>query len=270
MKYYLKNDLIKLTVDSYAAEMHELALIADSINVLWQGDPKFWKGRNPTLFPQVGKPKSGTISFKGQDYQMGNHGFLRNSEFALRAKSETSLTLGLKANEATLSQYPYDFDLTITYSLKGQRVQITYRIINNDQEVMPFGFGLHPAFNCPLIEGECFEDYYLSFENEETITHNRKFDLKEHLFAGDATTIIKNPNSSFVTLCGGQKAVKVEMASFPYLAIWKKENAPFICIEPWLSPSGCFEDYQHKQQNNSIIQLDSQRELLVSYSIEII
>ena len=30
-----------------------------------------------------------------------------------------------------------------------------------------------------------------------------------------------------------QPILTMEFSDFPYLAIWSKPNAPFICIEPW-------------------------------------
>ena len=33
---------------------------------------------------------------------------------------------------------------------------------------MPFTFGLHPGFNCPLCEGEAFEDYTMRFSNPDS------------------------------------------------------------------------------------------------------
>ena len=32
---------------------------------------------------------------------------------------------------------------------------------------MPFFIGGHPGFNCPLLDGETYEDYYLEFEKED-------------------------------------------------------------------------------------------------------
>ena len=38
----------------------------------------------------------------------------------------------------------------VTYKLEGATVKIIYKIVNDSDKVMPFGFGQHPAFNCPL------------------------------------------------------------------------------------------------------------------------
>ena len=34
--------------------------------------------------------------------------------------------------------------------------------------IMPFFVGGHPAFNCPIVAGDDYTDYYVEFEKEET------------------------------------------------------------------------------------------------------
>ena len=46
---------------------------------IWNGDPAYWPGRNPVLFPIVGGLKGGKISIGGETYEMGRHGFARQS-----------------------------------------------------------------------------------------------------------------------------------------------------------------------------------------------
>ena len=40
---------------------------------------------------------------------------------------------------------------------------------------MPYFIGGHPGFNCPLLDDEVYEDYYLEFEKEETCSVPRPF-----------------------------------------------------------------------------------------------
>ena len=45
---------------------------------------------------------------------------------------------------------------------------------------------------------------------------------------------LKNIQSNAITILHNEKAyLKIEFENFPFLGIWKKENAPFLCIEPW-------------------------------------
>ena len=40
---------------------------------------------------------------------------------------------------------------------------------------MPYFIGGHPGFNCPLLDDEVYEDYYLESEKEETCSVPRPF-----------------------------------------------------------------------------------------------
>ena len=118
---------------------------------------------------------------------------------------------------------------------------------------MPFSFGLHPGFRCPLCEGERFEDYTVRFSQPEKMTQlvmdlsgktpyeNKAVSLQEipcdyALFAQYSTLIYRGMKSSFVTLEGkAHHGVKVDISGYPLFAVWTADtDAPFICLEPWL------------------------------------
>ncbi len=40
---------------------------------------------------------------------------------------------------------------------------------------LPYFIGGHPGFNCPLLDGESYEDYYLEFEKVESCTVPKSF-----------------------------------------------------------------------------------------------
>ena len=165
--YRLENEAIKLEISSDGAQIYSFVYKEDASQRMWNGDPKYWKQRNPILFPQVGNTYNKTQIFKDKECHLGNHGFARYSEFSYVKGDKESLTLSLKDDENTYKDYPYHFEMIVKYKLIGKKVEISYRIINNDESVMPFGFGLHPAFMCPIYEGERFEDYHLEFSSYE-------------------------------------------------------------------------------------------------------
>ena len=46
--------------------------------------------------------------------------------------------------------------------------------------------------------------------------------------------VFKHMKSNELTLSKKNKPVlSVQLEGFPYLGIWTKPNAPFLCIEPW-------------------------------------
>jgi len=82
-------------------------------DLLWDGDPTFWTGRSPLLFPIVGEAKGNRITVAGTHYEIGRHGFARTSRFALVASEVARCTWRLEASEATRRQYPFAFRLDV-------------------------------------------------------------------------------------------------------------------------------------------------------------
>ena len=137
MIYSISNKELTVKVSSLGAELFSVVGNNSGYEFVWQGDPKFWKDRSPTLFPICGQLYNGKYTYNGKEYKMGGHGFARKFEFALKAQTDRSLTLTLSVNEATKEIYPFDFELDITYSLDGNKLTVSADIKNNGDEIMP-------------------------------------------------------------------------------------------------------------------------------------
>ncbi len=163
------------------------------------------------------------------------------------------LKFGLTADQESMAQYPYNFVLDITYELQDNKLQVTYEVTNKDQRDMPFSIGAHPAFSTPRIVDQQMQEYLLVFEKPETLDRHyienglvsgerervldneKKLALHPKIFERDAL-IFKNPQSDSVSLLSqsdGKKLVEMHFEGFPYLGIWQKVGADYICIEPW-------------------------------------
>lgn len=255
MQITIFNQALRLTVDTLGAQMMRLA-DAGGCEYLWQGDPKYWADRAPTLFPFIGRLTGNSYKLCGKVYPMGIHGFAAASEFSVAEQSESCLVLTLDGS-ANYDSYPFDFVLTITYRLAGSRLEITYAVRNNGNSTMPFGIGGHPGFRVPLNTGEAFEDYYLEFSqccqpdrvgfsptvylsghDEAYPLEDRKRIRLQHSLFDDDAIILKNMARE-VALCSQKtgKRLTVTYPQMPYLGIWHwpKTDAPYVCIEPWTS-----------------------------------
>ena len=82
MEYTLKHGSLTAIAESHGGELVSLK-DGTGTEYIWQGDPAYWSGRNPNLFPIVGALKNGTVSIDGIPYHMDRHGFARNSEFSV-------------------------------------------------------------------------------------------------------------------------------------------------------------------------------------------
>ncbi|MDQ0194660.1 galactose mutarotase-like enzyme [Paenibacillus wynnii] len=206
------------------------------------------------LFPIVCAVNNGEIKVDGKSYPLKNHGFVRHNEFELVEASESRAVYRHTYNETTLEIYPFKFDLYITYTLEGNKLEIDYRVDNIDEQEIFFQLGTHPAFNCPLDEGGHIQDYYLEFEQKETLERlfmNKSNQLisgksevvleNEHILPlshemfEEGALVFRNVNSHRVALKSKEstKSVVLSYENFPYMGVWQPKNAPFVCVEPW-------------------------------------
>lgn len=233
MIYTLENDIAILKVDTFACEIASFKRKDKPIEYMWNGDKQYWANRNPLLFPHVSAPTNKILNFKGTDAKVNNHGFARKSEFTFLKQNDNSLLFELNSNEDTLKEYPYHFRLLVKYTLIDNKVIIEYEVINKEDGPIYFGFGQHPAFNCPLDKNKKFNDYYIEFDKEDVI--DKKLNLSYELFDKHPTYIIKNPKSRIFTLSDGTNKVIMRVDDkYKIFAIWTP-HAPFVCLEPWVN-----------------------------------
>ena len=253
MLYTIENDLLTLSVSTDACEMHSLKRKGSDYEYLWNGDPTYWKGRNPLLFPQVSSTSTKTNIIDGKEYPMGNHGFARNSEFELVSDKNNKLVFLLKDNEETHKQYPFSFEIYVTYSLKDNAVLIDYEVVNTNDRKMPFGFGLHPGFMCD----EGLKDSYVTFNNG----HEFKLNF-DQLYP----TYFEEPMPSSATLHTNGHEIKLDFDGFKHLALWSP-NGPFVCIEPWMNLN-VRDDRPFEEREENIV-LEPGASFKIGYSITV-
>ncbi len=243
----LKNDCLTVLVSPLGAELK--SIIKDNTQRLWQGDPAWWNGQAPLLFPICGCLSEGRYLYKGVSYNLPMHGFGRSSVFEIESVDNTKAVFLLKSDIETLKVYPFEFELRVIYELKENRISITYVVINKTDGEMYFSVGSHEAYNC---EGKT-EDYEMFFEKNEPLVNylldgpllngktedmvyvNGALTFTDEKFRELDTYIFLNTESKKVTLRkkGSDKSISVEFPGIDNLLIWKEPGSEFFCIEPW-------------------------------------
>lgn len=267
MQYTLHKGPLTAAVDTQGGELVSFRDGAGT-EYIWGGDPAYWAGRNPILFPIVGSLKNGRVDIGGQSYEMGRHGFARGMEFAPVEQGEDFVALELRETEETLACYPFPFSLRVTHRLLEDGFSTAFSVQNTGGSPMPFCIGGHTAIRIP--EGERFEDFHLLFDQAETadshllspqgiILHDGRkamldgtgtLALDYQDFAQMDTLIFSMLRSGNVSLVHREtgRGVRLDFHEFPMVAFWTKPGAPFLCMEPWLgcaawdNESGRFKD----------------------------
>ena len=267
MIFELKKGNLRATAQTRGGELASLR-DGGGREYIWEGDPAFWPGQNPILFPIVGSLLNGKIQINGTTYEMGRHGFARGMEFAPVEQGEDFVALELRETEETLACYPFPFSLRVTHRLLEDGFSTTFSVQNTGGSPMPFCIGGHTAIRIP--EGERFEDFHLLFDQAETadshllspqgiILHDGRkamldgtgtLALDYQDFAQMDTLIFSMLRSGNVSLVHREtgRGVRLDFHEFPMVAFWTKPGAPFLCMEPWQgcaawdNESGRFED----------------------------
>ena len=226
MQVVLENEALKVTINSFGAELASIRGKATDTEYLWNADAKFWKRTAPVLFPFVGSLKNKEYHYEGKTYSMGQHGF------------------------------PLEFILKIGYELEGKDLKVIWQVENPDTKTLYFSIGGHPAFMCPVDEKGKQSEYYFKFDTDKDLTYGLVADdgqglmgqqkdvlpvkngyaqITEHLFDRDAL-IVEDRQASAVSLCTPDKKPYVTLSfDAPLFGLWSPagKGAPFICIEPW-------------------------------------
>ena len=247
MLYTIENDYIKLSVKDFGCEITSIFGKKNEREYLWQGNEAIWSGQSPILFPVIGRLLDDCYRFSGKQYAMPKHGFARRMLWEFKEQGENSLSFILKENEETLKLYPFSFTLTVTYTLKENTLSVAHEIQNNGEGMMYFSIGAHPAFNCKIgdslyfdtDEALCCEKIDLERslvldERSMLLNGEREIVVTEDIFKEDAL-ILSGMKSEYITLKAKDSSYSVRFffGKAPYLGLWAKPGAPYICIEPW-------------------------------------
>jgi len=77
-RFKMENDRLVVTIDDLGAELVSIYDKKYSRELIWQGDPAWWKRQAPILFPNVGKFYGGEYLYQGRHYVQDQHGFARD------------------------------------------------------------------------------------------------------------------------------------------------------------------------------------------------
>ena len=281
--------MLKIGSSKHGAELTSIKL--NGIERLHQGNEiidengkPYWGRHAPILFPIVGKLKDNKTEINGKFYEITQHGFARDMDFEEIENNEEKHKYVLKSNNETLKKFPFEFELYVEYQINENELTTKYTVINKDKKDMIFGIGGHPAFICDYSK----ENYELEFEKQEdkiefyklrecllktepinSILEDNKIKLTKNIFDEDAI-IMKNMNSNKVILKdikNDKNILEFDFEGFPYLAIWSKKGAPFVCIEPWQNHTDSIDSNGKFCEKENILKLKDNEKFECSYKV---
>lgn len=277
MLYTIHNDALTVAIDGLGAQLMSITA-ADGTEYLWNGDPAYWAGRAPNLFPYVGRLTNDRYTYGGKTYEMTRHGFAKRTVFTPVDQGVENLTLRMTDTPESRESYPFAFRFDISYVLEGSTLVIVYAVENLGGETMYFGLGGHPGFRVPLEAGKNFEDYRLTFARPSQpcqvllsdsymlsgrdaaypLENGTTLPLRHALFDHDAV-ILKNFERTMTLSAGeGTRGLTLSCPRMRYLGIWHQPgtSAPYVCLEPWASLPSRQDVVEDLAQQNDLLSLE--------------
>ncbi len=240
----IRNEELTVDIATLGAELQSIR-DQNGVERLWQGDPQFWAGRAPILFPVAGGFRDDGYELDGVHYAMPKHGFVRKLEWRVECVEGSAVTFLMdQPNEG----FPFQYALRARYALEGFALQVTYDVANRGSRAFYFSVGAHEGYATP----EGIEAYTIVFDEEETLEryildgnlilrkpetlaeNTRELPLLYKYFAVDAL-VFRTLRSRGVTLRSKlhNREIRVDFPQHDTLMFWTKPGAGYICIEPW-------------------------------------
>lgn len=276
MIYTLEKDQLKISINSFGAQLESLRHLESSAEYMWQREDYGWNQCAPILFPFVGRLKEDTTLIDGHACHMPIHGFIQYMDSSQVTQTAESLSFTFRASPETLSCYPFQFELTIRFEIQDSSLTQYFHVTNTDTRMIYFTLGAHPAFNCPIHPQESFEDYVIFIDCDDKVPLlnpsgtlepdqlrlipylNKKILLRHELFKDDAL-IFRNIKNKKVRLCHGitEKGIEMNFSHMKHLGIWSPKyiNAPFVCLEPWMGLPNILGESMNFTEKTDIISL---------------
>lgn len=217
---------------------------------IWQADDDSWRRQAPLLFPTIGRYPEGMVCIGPAELTLPPHGFAPARSFAVVEQHEASCRMELVDDPETRALYPFAFRLTVDFVLGAGGLDISIEVYNPSADtVLPFMLGGHPGFVWPLPgagEAEAHRLWFSETEQSPMVVLAGATDAADRAYGFDGsvaepakmdffglTHALSPVRSERVTFGTEAMHVALSYEGFANLAIWRRDTAPFLCLEPW-------------------------------------
>ncbi len=206
-------------------------------------------GGAPFCFPICGRLLNSQYQYQGKTYHMNIHGFAYQMPWEVLNHHDHTISLCLRDNDTSLAQYPFHFEIMLTYEIKDNELICRQSYKNTGTAPMPYYAGFHPYLKLPFNK----EDIFLEYHPQKRLQYNS--DLTDIIgdaprFATPTNLLLPELNESLVMMSQNKKiylkfpdhtqleieAEGVEESNlFAYTQLYHRIDEPFLCIEPWMN-----------------------------------
>ena len=221
-------------------------------------------GGIPILFPFAGKcylegREDCWRTNLGERKAMPMHGFAKDARFEIRSIDQSGFEVEMVQTEEMKAYYPFDYTFTIIYHFLDLALQISLVLENEGREPIPWSGGLHPYFQVPWRKDLSLSDHTLGIDARKNMQYQeggmiaKRANLPNPQTLDDPELIncifyeLAQPKGE-ISLLNGEETLRVsevggaEVGARLTFVSWTQPNAPYFCLEPWMSPPNAPEN----------------------------
>lgn len=250
----IANSELRAAISTMGAELHSLRDARSGQEYIWTGDPKWWGGHSPLLFPIVGGLWNGVCRIDGREISIPKHGILRKAPWRTVVREADHVRLQHVSTVGDFATFPFAFVIEADYRLTGYRLDVTLEVHNPGGADLWFQAGGHPALLLPDWDEAHPVDGFLRLDGDvryvrrageqgclEPACHPVPFNdeglipLSVATFAHEALIFPEYQVKSATLLNRHREpCVRVE-SDAPVWLFWNPQgqHSPFVCCEPW-------------------------------------
>ncbi len=251
----LQNELLTVRISPLGAELQSIRLRREADReIIWHGDPAFWGGRSPILFPAVGRAWDDTVRIDGVPHTLPKHGFMRAKVFAVENATATSATFVYADEGLDREAFPWPYRLAVVFTLAEARLNVQISATNLGATTMYFQVGGHPGFLLPdFAEGAEVDGYVALSGSPKSVVRAGRGGCAEpgefafpttaeglvplcvDTFANEALIFENHQVDAVTVLDTSKRPIAKVRSSAPVWLLWSPQgvHAPFVCVEPW-------------------------------------
>ena len=203
-------------------------------------------GGIPVMFPFSSKVRDDSYEMDGVTYGMPMHGLVKNEAFGIREVTDQKVILWTENNPCWLqSQYPFSFELEVTYKLEGNTVVLQAAVENRSDKPMPHTLGWHTyhlANDKTKFELTHHMTAHFDYFKDEDVEMPGEMDLSQ--FWDD---VFHTPTKHEYTLVNREFGYEAhctydEIYDCLVVCSWAPEA---MCVEPWCGVPNSMRHGQH-------------------------
>jgi aldose 1-epimerase len=247
----------------------------------------------PVLFPFPNRIRDGRFTFGGETFTVDppRHGFVRDKPWRVVAHGADEeggayLTSAFNASdyaEEILRQFPFPFQIEITYRLRDARLTFEAVARNTGGRTMPVGFGIHPYFRRPdggrlKVPASARWELSDSLPTGRILAAEGDYDLREGktldgMNLDDIFTRVERDADGLARCLitddegGAETVVEFSPARLPHVVVFTPPTPRrAVCVEPNSCPTDAF-NLQAKGIESDVIALGAGEEVRFEISI---